>query len=220
MGGLSTNHQQWKSIRFSKKAVMPMWRQRIIKMMHQARKEKRIHITSAFLEIQYHKNWIVHFAKPTANPLRTVNYLGRYIKKPPLSQARLEHYDGKKVSFNYLNHRTGLYQQGTYSTEEFIQRFIQHIPDKGFRMIRYYGILANRVRGSLLPIVYKLLNQIVKPTHFIGWAGLLKSSFGINPLICILCQSKMIFSRLVIGMGLKNLKLFHKELATRKIIRY
>src|ERR1700733_11159421 len=220
MGGLSLDHQQWKAIRFSKKAVMPMWRQRIIKMMRKAHKEKRIDVTNAFLDVQYHKTWIVHLAKPTANPWKTVTYLGRYIKKPPLSQARLEHYDGRYVTFNYLNHRTGKYQQGTYSTKEFIQRFIQHIPDKGFRMIRYYGILANRVRGTLLPVVYQHLNQAIKPTPFIGWAGFLKNSFGVDPLACILCHSKMIFTGLVIGMGLNKLKLHHKELATRKPVRH
>lgn len=113
MGGLSLDHEEWKKIRFAKKAVMPMWRQRVIKMMRKARKENRISVTNAFLEVQYHKNWIVHFAKPTSNPWRTITYLGRYIKKPPLSQSRLEHYDGKKVTFNYLNHRNGKYQKGT-----------------------------------------------------------------------------------------------------------
>ena len=144
-----------------------MWRKRVIKLMKDAQKSGDISVTAAMLEVQYHKKWIVHFAKPTTNTWRTISYLGRYIKRPPLSQSRLEHYDGTKVTFNYLNHKTGKYQKGTYSTDEFIQRFIQHIPDKGFRMIRYYGILANRVRGKLLPIVYDLIDQIVKPVTFI-----------------------------------------------------
>ena len=44
-------------------------------------------------------------------------------------------------------------------TESFIKRLVQHIPDKGFRMIRYYGFLANCLRSRLLPIVYNLLAQ-------------------------------------------------------------
>ena len=43
--------------------------------------------------------------------------------------------------------------------DEFIERFIQHIPEKGFRMIRYYGFLSNAVRGKLLPKIYKILGQ-------------------------------------------------------------
>ncbi len=37
------------------------------------------------------------------------------------------------------------------SIEEFIGKFVSHIPDIGFRMIRYYRFLANRLRGKLLP---------------------------------------------------------------------
>jgi hypothetical protein len=218
MGGLSHNLQQWLDMRFSKKAVMPMWRQRVIKMLRQAQKDNRISVTPAFLEVQYHKNWIVHFAKPTANPWSTITYLGRYLKRPPLSQSRLEHYDGKAVTFNYLNHRNNQYQKATYATDEFLHRFIQHIPDKGFRMIRYYGILANRVRGALLPIVYSLLEQVVKPAPFIGWAALLKNSFGLNPLKCILCNSDMVFVGLSTGISFHQLKLHHEKLATAKPI--
>ena len=40
-----------------------------------------------------------------------------------------------------------------------------------FKMIRYYGFLANRVRGKLLPIVNDLLgltrNIVVRPISFI-----------------------------------------------------
>jgi hypothetical protein len=219
MGGLSEDNSEWKKIRFSKKAIMPMWRKRVIKLMKDAQKSGEISVTAAMLEVQYHKKWIVHFAKPTTNAWRTISYLGRYIKRPPLSQSRLEHYDGTKVTFNYLNHKTGKYQKGTYSTDEFIQRFIQHIPDKGFRMIRYYGILANRVRGKLLPIVYDLIDQIVKPATFIGWAGLLKNAFGVDPLKCILCGSKMVFRGMTFGKSNRELKNYHEELATRQIIR-
>jgi Putative transposase len=196
-----------------------MWRYRVIKMIRKAQRQNRIAVTNAFLEIQYHKVWIVHFAKPTSSPWQTITYLGRYLKRPPLSQSRLVHYDGKQVIFSYLNHRNGKYQKGIYSTEEFIHRFIQHIPDKGFRLIRYYGILANRVRRTLLPIVYELLNQTIKSPKFIGWAGLLKISFGIDPLKCIICKSTMLFSGITLGLNFQELKANHEKFATqRKVV--
>ena len=45
---------------------------------------------------------------------------------------------------------------------DFIARLIQHIPDVNFCMIRYYGVLANRVRSKLLPILYRFLGQTEK----------------------------------------------------------
>jgi len=86
-------------------------------------------------------------------------------------------------------------------------------------VIRYYGILANRVRGTLLPIVYDLLDQIPKPPPFIGWAGLLKNAYGTDPLKCILCDSPMAFIGMNTGKKAHEIKNHHEELATRQIIR-
>ena len=35
-----------------------------------------------------------------------------------------------------------------FSAEEFIAAITQHIPDKGFQMVRYYGWYSNRARGE------------------------------------------------------------------------
>ena len=37
-----------------------------------------------------------------------------------------------------------------FSAEEFIAAITQHIPDKGFQMVRYYGWYSNRARGELI----------------------------------------------------------------------
>ncbi len=34
-------------------------------------------------------------------------YLGRYLKRPPMAMSRLKHYDGSTVIFESLNHNTG-----------------------------------------------------------------------------------------------------------------
>jgi Putative transposase len=67
---------------------------------------------------------------------------------------RIENY-----TFTYRDRASKSYCNFTTSVDEFIGRFIQHIPDGGFRMIRFYGALANRVRGKLLPIIFELLGQ-------------------------------------------------------------
>ena len=47
-------------------------------------------------------------------------------------------------------HRTKTRRHETCEGEEFIERLTQHIPDKGFRMIRYYGFLVSRVCATLI----------------------------------------------------------------------
>ena len=220
MGGLSNDNTQWKKIRFSKKAIMPMWRYNVVTMLRESAKDGEIIISNAALDAQYQKNWIVHFSKPTSNAWHTISYLGRYLNRPPLSQSRLLHYDGKTVSFKFLNRQTNKYETKTMDTEEFLTKFTKHIPDTGFRAIRYYGILANCVRGKLLPIVYKLLDQIISPVFNVRWASLFKKSFGENPLKCILCGSKMVCTGMTFGLTHRELLQHHQALATRQIINF
>ena len=160
----------------------------------------------------------MHFTKPNQNPRHTVNYLGRYLKRPPLAQSRLQHYDGQRVIFEYLNHTTGQHQTRTDSATAFIARFVQHIPDKGFRMIRYYGVLANRVRSALLPKVYALLEQSTPSPLTIRWSTLQQRSFGLDPLRCLLCQAPLRLTALVAGLSTPELGRYHWHLALLKPI--
>jgi Putative transposase len=68
---------------------------------------------------------------------------------------------------NYAHHN----KQRTMSLtcEKFLRRFLQHLLPKGFPRIRYFGWLANRRRGKLLPLCRALLPQIAEETsatHF------------------------------------------------------
>ena len=83
---------------------------------------------------------MVFCQKASSNHYANVNYLGRYIKRPPIPDSKLKHYDGNNVIFKYLDHKTDTYLETSFSVFDFIGRLIQHIPDANFRMIRYYGI--------------------------------------------------------------------------------
>ena len=45
--------------------------------------------------------------------------------------------------------------------EEFLRRFLNHVLPKGFPRIPYFGVLANRRRGELLPLCRTLLCRSV-----------------------------------------------------------
>jgi hypothetical protein len=232
-GGLTDDHQAWKPLYFPRHLIMPRWRYAIITLLRQtyARGElvlpPRLQAAcptladwNRWLDSHYRKAWIVHFAKPHHHPQRNVNYLGRYLKRPPLALSRLKHYDGNTVVFAYLNHTTQRHQTATFDAEAFIKRFVQHIPDKGFRMLRYYGFLAHRVRATLLPTVYQLLEQPEKPMIPIRYPTLLQQSFGLDPLQCILCQSPLRLAGVVIGLSSHQLQPYHQHLAWMKPIPF
>ncbi|ENB91590.1 transposase family protein, partial [Escherichia coli P0298942.8] len=82
-------------------------------------------------------------SKKTAGGRNTARYLGRYLKKPPIAASRLAHYNGgASLSFRYLDHKTGETATETLTQRELVARLKQHIPEKFFKMVRYFGFLA------------------------------------------------------------------------------
>lgn len=226
LGGLTHDNTQWKKLYYPKASIMSQWRYAVISCLREAYKAGELTLPppiendqhwNAFLDAQYRKSWIVHFSKPTANPQHTIGYLGRYVTRPPLAMSRLKHYDGSTVVFQYLDHKTKTRRRYACKAMAFIERFIQHIPDKGFRLIRCYGFLANRVRSVRLPIVYTLLKQSVWAPRQIRFPALLKASFGLDPLRCILCQASLVFSGITRGKALWEIYNLHDRLAQNRI---
>ena len=191
-----------KKLFFKQQALMRMWKYRVIKLFKSLNLKLPSSLTKAFhnsyhfndfLNSLYHKDWMVFCQKASSNHYANVNYLGRYVKRPPIADSKLEHYDGNNVIFNYLDHKTNKYLESSFSVFDFIARLIQHIPDVNFRMIRYYGVLANRVRSKLLPLLYRFLGQTQKGQLLLpSYSSLLISNFNLNPSICPKCNAHMI----------------------------
>ena len=150
----------------------------------------------------------MHFAKKTQHPKATINYLGRYLKRPPIAGAKLAHYRGEaNLSFRYLDHHTGKYETEEVSQLELIKRLIQHIPEKNFRMIRYFGFLANRVVGNKLSKVGDALGMESHPprTPALRYGQMMKSFLKVDPFECILCGHRMRFKAFHAGEGRRNI---------------
>nr|WP_245166500.1 transposase [Candidatus Erwinia dacicola] len=90
------------------------------------------------MQAQYGRYWKVHFAKKTRGAWHSVKYLGRYLKRPPVSASRLRHYGDGTVVHHYLDHRTGKHKRQTLSQEEMIGHYISHVPARHFKMVCQY----------------------------------------------------------------------------------
>jgi hypothetical protein len=225
-GGL-TKDEIWKKVTFHRESLMKQWRYQIITLLRQEYPNlilpkllKTVGESKAtwnkFLEYHYDRYWNIHIAKPTEDARQTINYLSRYLKRPPISYTRLTHYNGRTVTYTFTSHRTNKTETIELSTEEFIKRFARHIHDRCFRVIRYYGFLATRVRTKLLPAVYKVLNQSVRKVVKITHAAMLKRFVKVDPRACILCGGRMLFSGMQYGKSLAELREHHQALATMK----
>lgn len=73
------------------------------------------------------------------NKKRMIAYIGRYIRHPAIAESRIEGYDGKTVTFYYMDN-DDIMHHVTMTVSEFISAIIGHIPDRQFKTVRYYGV--------------------------------------------------------------------------------
>ena len=143
-----------------------------------------------------HENGFYVYAKPRkCNPNEVLKYIGRYLGRPVIATSRIDSYDRNNdtVTFHYNRHEDEKYVVETIPAMDFIKRIIRHIPEKHFKMIRYYGIYA-RHRDS-----DKLLHKALSNEKhrfwlsFNHWRTLFLSSLGYDPLKCLCCGAEMVF---------------------------
>ena len=222
-GGLCKTTGAWKSIYFDVDTLRKCWKAAIIEFFRKRHgaitlPEEFDHPLDwyNFLDGQRHGYWHVYLARKNSEANQTVNYLGRYLKKLPLSASRLRHMAAnEKLNIRYLDHRTKRYETMEIDAEALVLLLIEHIPDKHFKMIRYYGFLANCKRGELLPKVYAALDEPLKEQpKQPSFAVMLKAYVGVDPFECILCGGRMVYSSFRAGENIQT-KIYERMLKVK-----
>jgi hypothetical protein len=148
------------------------------------------HIGKSFKNVKSHiykhcPNGFYVFAKPKlTNTKKVVKYIGRYLGRPVIATSRIDHYDGHSVTFHYNRHEDDVLVSETVSASDFIKKLIIHIPDKHFKMIRYYGLYAKQHKHSdlLFKAVPMQKRHVFQALN--SWKMSLLRSFDMNPLRC------------------------------------
>ena len=97
----------------------------------------------------FKKNWVV-YCKPSAQgPQKLLEYLGRYVHRIALSNARIVALTDDKVTFSYTDSTSYERKLMTLTPFEFIRRFLQHVLPRGFHKFHYYGLLSPSSRPKL-----------------------------------------------------------------------
>ena len=144
-----------------------------------------------------HKQGFYVYAKPNkCDPKTVVKDIGRYLGRPVIATSRMDKYDGEFVTFHYNRHEDEKYVEETLPAIVFIKRFIRHIPEKHFKMIRSGGIYARHreIDNHLHRAIAKEKHHIFR--SFNQWRTAILSSFGYDPLQCPDCRHKMEFLEL------------------------
>lgn len=134
-----------------------------------------------------------------------VERLAQYIIRNPFSVDKMQ----PNSSGDSIIYRSGMNPKiqrnfEVFSPCNFIARITQHIPDKSFQLVRYYGRYSNNMRGQRLKRAEPEAGaadaggevidvSAFKPRRIPSkkWRELIKKVWEADPLLCPRCQNEM-----------------------------
>ena len=106
----------------------------------------------------YAKEWIPYCKKPFDGAESVIRYLGKYTHRIAISNYRIKDMTESTVTFSAKDYKNqGLWKEITISGEEFIRRFLMHVPPKRFVRIRHYGLLSSRNKKKKITLCRNIL---------------------------------------------------------------
>ena len=110
------------------------------------------------LDSCYRKEWTLYCKKPFHGAESVIQYLGKYTHRIAISNYRIKNMTKDMVTFTAKDYKNqGKWKEVTISGEEFIRRFLMHVPPKRFVRIRHYGLLSSRNKNKKLSLCRNLL---------------------------------------------------------------
>jgi len=157
-GGLSPTGE-WRAVRngylLPVEVVRIIFRGKFLDAIGKALKQGRLILPEGMTEQKVNnllnklgrKKWNICIRERYSHGGGVITYLARYVKGGPISNRRLSCVGETGVTFRYQDHRDGKVKPMTLSSEEFVQRVLWHVPEKGMQVIRYYGLYGRHGQG-------------------------------------------------------------------------
>lgn len=150
--------------------------------------------TAGFWRMRLNKfgrqKWHVQIEPAYEHPRGVIRYLGAYLRRGPIGESRIKQYDRRDVTIAYK--RSAEHSQATFTlaAPEFVRRFLVHVPPKGQRVVRHFGLFHHRQRARL-----EQARQQITPAPVAGVAGAAPSArrtVPAPPLCCPRCGKALV----------------------------
>nr|MDA3906424.1 transposase [Bacteroidales bacterium] len=168
-----------------------------------------------FIKSLNKRKWIIHLEPPMQVPTQVIRYIGRYSKRACLSEYKITKIEGENIAFRYKDNKTKdennkpVVRELELNYRDFFPRLLQHVPLKYFRLVRYYGLYANR---NQVPQQYLYSETEEKEISESGdWEALQEEITGENPLICPHCQRRKVYMYTTIQNGKKKERIKYRR---------
>jgi hypothetical protein len=98
------------------------------------------------------KQWGVHI-QPAGSGTAAVKYLGTYVARTAITDARLLSVTNQAVTFRWKDRaHQNRSQSLTLPGVEFVRRYMRHVLPRGLRSVRYYGFCHPTAKASRLRV--------------------------------------------------------------------
>ena len=189
-GGLDEPGGRWiQEISFSGEKLMHMWRFAVISFLRAARQAKLVSSELSDRELRVlfadqYRWWSVKVDHFTSKE-HFLKYAGRYVRRPPIAQYRIQSITDAKVQFRCKFKQNGKRRwiSLTCSLEEFVHLLAEQVPDRYQHAVRRFGLLSPRASALTSAALFTLLGQQKRPRpRRLGWAFAIQRDFGVDPL--------------------------------------
>ena len=193
------NITEWRHIRhISYESLRKRWQKILLdEVTSISGNTKEVKLIKNKLYKEKDKGFYVYAKTEIKSAKTAAKYVGRYVGRPAISESRILKYDGKNVTYKYTRHEDNKVIVETVHVYEFIKRIIRHIPEKNFKMIRYFGIYSRRskCKVNFIKMIDKMVLSIRK--SIANWENRILAITGVDPCKCPNCNNKMRFHDIV-----------------------
>ena len=193
------NITEWRHIRYiSYESLRKRWQKILLdEITNISGNTKEVKLLKNKLYKEKDKGFYVYAKTEIKSAKTAAKYVGRYVGRPAIAESRILKYDGKNVTYKYTRHEDNKVIVETVHVYEFIKRIIRHIPEKNFKMIRYFGIYSRRskCKVNFIKMIDKRILSIRK--SIANWENRILAIAGVDPCKCPNCKNKMRFHDIV-----------------------
>ena len=135
-----------------------LWEDRKLEFHGSASPYKNCYTFKELLNTCYTKERVPYCKKTFDGAESVIRYLGKYTHRIAISNYRIKGMTESTVTFSAKDYKKqGQWKEVTISGEEFIRRFLMHVPPKRFVRIRHYGLLSSRNKNTKITMGRNIL---------------------------------------------------------------
>ena len=172
-----------------------LWSEEKLEFHGTAEPYKNHYAFKELLNACYHKEWIPYCKKPFQGAESVIKYLGKYTHRIAISNYRIKSISKAAVTFAVKDYRNnGQWKEVTVPGEEFIRRFLMHVPPKRFVRIRHYGLLSSRNKNRKITLCRNLLGcrKYISRLKGLDAPAIIKLLYNRDLCKCSSCGGKII----------------------------